>query len=152
MSKVSFRDLIDRAVAACEHAYCPYSRYRVGAAILTFDDRVYIGCNVENASYTQTKHAEEVALVGAIADGLLSRASRAGITHDKMIVAIAIYAPDGKDPWPCCNCRQTLSEFGLSMQVVGHDSNHDGIACQPLSALIPYPFIPSILHTLSTNT
>src|ERR1700679_3006271 len=66
-----YRALIESSKEACLRAYRPYSNFNVGAAVLTFDGRVYSGCNVENCGYTQTKHAEEVAITTAIADGVL---------------------------------------------------------------------------------
>lgn len=112
-------DLIERAKAASENAYCPYSNYRVGAAVLTFDNRIYSGCNIENAAFSQTIHAEENAVSQAIADGLLVRAEEQGIEQNQVIKLLAVFAPRGKDPWPCCNCRQFLSEFGTAFWVVG---------------------------------
>ncbi len=134
-----YRALIQSAKEACLRAYRPYSKYNVGAAVLTFDGRVYIGCNVENCGYTQTKHAEEVAITTAIVDGVLQRAEAAGLTQFEAFIAIAVYAPKGSDPWPCCNCRQSLSEFGFSMHVIGEGPN-DSILCLTLGQLIPFPF------------
>src|SRR5262249_25040294 len=105
-----YHKLIDAAKAAAERAYRPYSQYNVGASVLTFDGKIYTGCNVENAGYTQTKHAEEVAITSAIADGALERAAAAGLTQFEAFIAMAVHAPKGSDPWPCCNCRQSLSE------------------------------------------
>jgi cytidine deaminase len=134
-----YRALIEAAKDACKNAYRPYSKYNVGAAVLTFDGRVYNGCNVENCAYTQTKHAEEVAVTTAIADGVLARAEAAGLTQFEAFVAIAVYAPKGSDPWPCCNCRQFLSDFGFDMHVIGEGPN-DSILCLTLGQLIPFPF------------
>ncbi len=92
-------DLLAAAAAARKHAYAPYSDYRVGAALLTGDDHVITGCNVENASYGLTICAERVALGSAVA---------AGKTAFK---AIAIVADGGPKPFPCGACRQVLSEF-----------------------------------------
>jgi cytidine deaminase len=134
-----YRALIEAAKLACEQAYRPYSNYNVGAAVLTFDGRTYAGCNIENCGYTQTKHAEEVAITSAIADGVLVRAEAAGLTQFEAFIAIAVYAPKGSDPWPCCNCRQSLCEFGFDMHVIGEGV--DGtILCLTLGQLIPFPF------------
>jgi cytidine deaminase len=134
-----YRGLIDVAKEAAEQAYRPYSQYNVGAAVLTFDGRVYKGCNVENAGYTQTKHAEEVAITAAIADGVLARAEAAGLTQFQAFLAMAVHAPKGSDPWPCCNCRQSLSEFGFDMHIIG-DGPGGEILCLTLGQLIPFPF------------
>jgi cytidine deaminase len=88
------------------HAYAPYSNFRVGAAILSKSGRVFSGCNVENASYGLTLCAERAALVNAVSAG------------EKEFLAIAVVA-DTKDPVPPCGaCRQVLSEFSPEMLVV----------------------------------
>jgi cytidine deaminase len=102
MPSVSERDLAalaDAARAAREHAHAPYSRYRVGAALLDEHGRVHAGCNVENAAYPQSLCAEAVAL-GALVT--------AGATR---VRAVAV-AGDGQETIvPCGGCRQKLSEF-----------------------------------------
>jgi cytidine deaminase len=147
-----YRQLIEAAKAAAELAYRPYSKYNVGAAVLTFDGKVYVGCNVENAGYSQTVHAEETAICNAIADGALKRALDAGLTQFDFIVAIAVHAPKGSDPWPCCNCRQFMSEFGLKMDVIGYAP--DGtILCRKLKKLIPFAFpIEEVLASVNGTT
>jgi cytidine deaminase len=134
-----YRQLIEAAKAASELAYRPYSKYNVGAAVLTFDGKIYSGCNVENCGYTQTKHAEEVAVCNAIANGALKDAEAAGLSQFDFIVAIAVYAPKGNDPWPCCNCRQFLNEWGVEMDVIG-EGGRGRILCKKLSKLIPNAF------------
>ncbi|MFN8651154.1 MAG: cytidine deaminase [Gemmatimonadales bacterium] len=93
------------AVAARAQAYCPYSGYAVGAALEATDGRVFVGCNVENASYGVTLCAERSALTAAIAAGA------------RQFRRIAIVA--GSDPAvaPCGACRQMLSEFGTELVV-----------------------------------
>lgn len=144
-----YRELIEAAKVACGRSYRPYSNYNVGAAALTFDNRIYTGINVENCGYTQTKHAEEIAVSNAINDGVLVRANEAGLTQFEAFVAIAIHAPKGSDPWPCCNCRQFLSEFGFDMHVIGEGPD-DEILCLTLRQLIPFPFpMAEILASVS---
>jgi len=91
--------LITRAREAIDAAYAPYSEYRVGAALRTDEGSVYTGCNVENANYSNSLHAEEVAIGAAVGDG-----HRA---FDRLAVSSA--ARDGVTP--CGMCRQTLAEF-----------------------------------------
>lgn len=139
--EAEYRRLIAAAKAAAELAYRPYSKYNVGAAILTFDGQIYTGCNVENCGYTQTIHAEQTALVKAISEGALKRALDAGLTQFDFIRAIAVYAPKGSDPWPCCNCRQTLNEFGLGMDVIGYAGTDESrVLVKKLRLLIPHAF------------
>lgn len=143
-----YRRLIDAARAAAEKAYRPYSNYNVGAAVLTFDGKIYAGCNVENCGYTQTKHAEEGAVQAAIADGALQRAEAAGLSQFQAFLAIAVHAPKGSDPWPCCNCRQSLSEFGFETHVIGEGKSGE-ILCLTLGQLIPFPFpIAEVLESV----
>ncbi len=91
--------LVERARTALSEAYAPYSEYRVGAALLAANGTVYTGCNVENANYSNSLHAEEVALGTAIADG----------TRTFAALAVSSAARDGITP--CGMCRQTLAEF-----------------------------------------
>lgn len=92
-------ELLDVARDAVERSYAPYSEYRVGAALETGDGTVYTGCNVENANYSNSVHAEELALSKAVAEGHRS--------FDR--VAVSSNRRDGVTP--CGMCRQSLSEF-----------------------------------------
>ena len=97
-----YKGLIEKAVSARMHSYSPYSRYKVGAALLCADGTVYLGTNVENASYGETVCAERVAVLKAVSEG------------KREFEAIAIVG--GKDEicgyaFPCGACRQVLSEF-----------------------------------------
>jgi len=91
--------LVEAARAAIEESYAPYSDYDVGAAIETADGSVYTGCNVENANYSNSLHAEELAIGSAIADG----------HREFERIAVASGVRDGVTP--CGMCRQTLIEF-----------------------------------------
>ena len=92
-------ELIERAREAATSAHVPYSEYRVGAALETTDGTVFTGCNIENANYSNSLHAEEVALAEAVKNG----------HHDFARLAVASSERDGV--LPCGMCRQSLSEF-----------------------------------------
>jgi cytidine deaminase len=98
VSAAAARRLVRAARGAQARAYAPYSKFAVGAAVLTGRGRVVTGANVENASYGLTVCAERVAVHKAIADG------------DRRIQAVAIAGP--RAIAPCGACRQVLSEFG----------------------------------------
>ena len=97
--------LVGAARAAQQHAYAPYSNFRVGAALEADDGRVFVGCNVENASYGLTICAERAAVCAAVSAGA-RRLRRA-------IVVTDIDPPAA----PCGACRQVLSEFGPDLRV-----------------------------------
>lgn len=97
--------LVEAARAAQQHAYCPYSKYRVGAAIETLDGEVFTGCNVESASYGLTVCAERSALFTAVG---------AGQRRFKRIVVVTDSSPPAA---PCGACRQVLAEFASDLEV-----------------------------------
>ncbi len=127
------RELIGKAVEVRERAYAPYSRFKVGAALLSRDGRVFAGCNVENASYGLTVCAERVALFKAVSEG----------TREFEAIAIAC----GKGPCaPCGACRQVLFEFAPDLTVIMTDSEGSEIKVAKLSELLPEGFGPGSLE------
>src|SRR6185437_12504203 len=105
MDETQWQRLADAARAAAAHAYCPYSRFPVGAAVLTQEGSIAHGCNVENASFGLTSCAERNAIFRAVADGATS------------IVALVIYTPTPAPATPCGACRQVIAEFGRDARV-----------------------------------
>ena len=124
--------LIRMAMEAMEHAYVPYSGYKVGAALLCADGTVYCGCNIENASYSPTNCAERTAFFKAVYDG------------HRDFVSIAVCG--GKDGAitgafpPCGVCRQVMREFcrdDFLIYLVGAEGSFETVT---LSQLLPYSF------------
>ncbi|MCE2490320.1 MAG: cytidine deaminase [Anaerolineae bacterium] len=123
--------LVATAIAASRHAYVPYSRFPVGAALLAGEGRVYGGCNVENAAFPSTICAERTALVKAVSEGELD------------FVAIAVVTRSGGAP--CGSCRQMLYEFSPGMRVLV--ATLEGEICYEvaLQELLPRGFGPTEL-------
>jgi cytidine deaminase len=119
--------LIDAAIRVRASAHAPYSRFHVGAAVLTANGEVFAGCNVENASYGLTICAERVAVGTAVAAG------------HKQIVAVAVASTGGHSP--CGACRQVLSEFGPAMEVILIDADDPTkMRTTTLATLLPEQF------------
>lgn len=121
-------ELMQAASAACENAYAPYSGFKVGAALLTADGRIFTGCNVENSSYGAAICAERTAAVRAVSEGCVK------------FSAIAVTNSKGGLTYPCGICRQFLSEFAdESFRVIlKDDMGH--ISSYTLSELMPFGF------------
>ncbi len=129
--QVSDETLLALAKSAMERSYAPYSKFQVGACLLSADGRVFQGCNVENASFGLTNCAERTAIFSAITEGV------------KEFTAIAIAAKDAA-PWPCGACRQVLNEFTPGIRVlVTWGDNETGSAT--LNELLPHSFGPKDL-------
>jgi cytidine deaminase len=109
MSPQQRKDLIAAAVLVRERAYAPYSKFKVGAALLTPDGTIISGANVENASYGLTICAERSAIFAAVAAG------------KKEFIAVAIATTGGAAP--CGACRQVLSEFAPALPIIMVDCN-----------------------------
>lgn len=123
--------LVDAACTVRANAYAPYSRYRVGAAILLEDDRIITGVNVENASYGHTICAERTAVVRAVTEGF------------ERMQAIAICTENGGSP--CGACRQVLVEFAGDIPVLMSDARGN-VRETTLYQLLPDHFGPQHLQ------
>ena len=100
MKDIDMEELFQKASSAALLAYAPYSKFRVGAALLSDEGKVFLGCNVENRSFGLTVCAERCAVFKAVSEGF------------KSFRALAISTPDSETPvGPCGACRQVLSEF-----------------------------------------
>lgn len=121
------KKLIQEAKKARGNAYAPYSKFKVGAALLSKKDKVYIGANVENSSYGLSMCAERVALFGAVSSG------------EKEFSKLAIVA-DTKEPvTPCGACRQILLEFCDDLEIISATIKGK-VKRYTLKELYPFPF------------
>jgi cytidine deaminase len=124
------RDLIVAAQEIRRRSYSPYSRFRVGAAILGDDERVYVGTNVENASFGLSLCAERNAVAAAVAAGC------------RTFRAVAIVADPIEPTPPCGACRQVLREFGFDTVVLlaGSDGPAGEVITTTVGELLPLAF------------
>lgn len=120
-------ELVALAKKAMENAYVPYSHFRVGAALLTENDEIYTGCNIENASYGGTNCAERTALFKAVSEGRRS------------FKAIAIISDSDNYTYPCGICRQVLSEFGNNLEFIVAN-NKSEYKVYKLNEILPFAF------------
>jgi len=121
------QNLINAALSARQMAYAPYSKFLVGAAVLTESGTIYVGCNIENASYGLTICAERVALASAVAAG------------NRAVAAMAVATVGGATP--CGACRQFAAEFRRDMPILLVDADHpDRILETNLAILLPSQF------------
>ena len=119
--------LINAARKVRDNAYAPYSGFKVGAAIVAEDGRIFVGCNVENASYGLTICAERNAIASLVASG------------NRIPVSIAIVAKEGVICPPCGACRQALSEFNPELEII-MESQGNGFKVYKLSEILPLSF------------
>ena len=125
-------ELVALAKEAMTHAYVPYSGYKVGAALLTKDGRVYQGCNIENASYTPTVCAERTAFFKAVYDG----------ARDFEAIAV-VGGKDGEITGffpPCGVCRQVMREFCGDDFIIYFGGAENAIRTLNLKDILPYSF------------
>jgi cytidine deaminase len=131
---VNINQLIEEAKAARENAYVPYSKFAVGAALLTKDGNIYGGCNIENAAYSMCNCAERTALFKAFSEG------------DREFKAMAVVADTERPCPPCGACRQVISELcPRDMKVVLTNLKGD-IQELTVEELLPGAFSPEDLH------
>lgn len=124
---ISEDELINQARRAMKNAYAPYSKFRVGAALLTDDGQIYTGCNVENSSYGAANCAERTAVFTAVCHGA------------RKFQKIAIIADSTEPVKPCGICRQVLFEFSPKMEIITIGASGT-IERVRLDALLPHGF------------
>lgn len=125
----SIKNLINKAIEARENAYCPYSNFKVGAAALFEDGEIYIGSNIENASYGATNCAERTAIFNGVSKG------------NRKLKALAIIGSTEKFTFPCGICRQVMLEFAEDKDIkIYIIKNQNEILEKTLEQLIPNSF------------
>jgi len=128
------RKLKSAAKSASGRAYAPYSKFRVGAAVLTAAGKIYSGCNVENASYGLTNCAERTAIFNAVAAG----------EKKLRLKCVVVYTPTDLPTAPCGACRQVIYEFGPEAQVISCCGGRQVMGVS-IGALLPGAFGPADL-------
>lgn len=120
--------LVDAARAVRANAHAPYSRYQVGAAVRGASGRIYVGANVENASYGLALCAERSAVAAAVAAG------------EKRLTAVAVVTSTAPPAAPCGMCRQVLAEFAGDELPIALVNDSGGRSDTTLGALLPHAF------------
>lgn len=127
------KKMIELALAARENAYVPYSKFKVGAVVLTKDGQIFKGCNIESASYTPTICAERTALSKAVSEGY------------RDIDTIVVVGSLNKISFPCGVCRQFIREFGKDIRIISATSV-DNYEIFTIEDLLPKSFGPEDLE------
>jgi cytidine deaminase len=133
---MSDEQLIDLAARARELAHAPYSKFSVGAALISSDGRVFTGCNVENSTYSLSVCAERVAALKAVSEGALR------------IARIAVVADTDRPTPPCGSCRQMMWEFGKPETEVLLANLKGDVQKSTLAELYPLSFDSTFLSFL----
>ena len=126
MTELEIQNLVNRAIKARENAYCPYSHFAVGAALLCEDGTIYEGCNIENASYGLTNCAERTAIFKAVSEG------------QTKFKALAVVADTEGPCAPCGACRQVISEFEIPRIIMANLRGDYTVV--ELEGLLPFRF------------
>ena len=124
---INYEELVKLAYEATKSAYTPYSNFNVGAALLTKSGKIYLGCNIECASYGATNCAERTAIFKAVSEG------------ETEFAAIAVVSSSMDYTYPCGICRQVIAEFGDdSMEIIlAKDMDYKVFT---LAEMLPYSF------------
>ena len=126
---MDYKELIIKAIEARANAYAPYSKFKVGAAVLTEDGKIYSGCNIENASFGATNCAERTAIFKAVSDGYTK------------IKAVAVIGDILTYTYPCGICRQVIVEFAVDENIdIIIIKKEDDFIIRKLNELLPGPF------------
>ena len=134
IAPTQLKKLESEARLVSRRAYAPYSKFKVGAAILTKSGKIYAGCNVENASYGLCNCAERTAIFSAIAAG----------EKKPELQCVVVYTPTRKATAPCGACRQVIYEFGPRARVISTCRSKDR-QDHAITEMLPQAFGPSAL-------
>ncbi|GCD09086.1 cytidine deaminase [Clostridium tagluense] len=125
---MDYKKLAKIAIDARENAYAPYSKFKVGAAVVTEDDSIYTGCNIENASYGASNCAERTAIFKAVSEG------------HKKIKAIAVVGDMSTHTYPCGICRQVIAEFATKDINIIMVKSEDDYIIKTMEEILPGAF------------
>ena len=125
---IDYELLMNKAKEASQSSYSPFSRFAVGASVITSSGKIYQGCNVENSSFGLTICAERCAIFKAVSEG------------EREILAVAIYSPNTDSCYPCGACRQVLYEFQGDNEIEVVTENMGTLEVQKLSYFLPCGF------------
>lgn len=126
------KELIKKALEAQKNSYSPYSHFRVGAALLTTDGKVYLGTNVENCGYSPTNCAERSAFFSAVSNG------------ERNFAKLAIVGDSNDITYPCGICRQVIVELAPNIEIIcAKDENNYEVLS--IKDLLPHAFTPNDL-------
>ena len=126
--EIDYKLLMDTAKEAAKISYSPFSKFAVGAGVLTSSGKVYGGCNIENSSFGMTICAERCAIFKAVSDG------------EKEILAVAIYSPNEDDCYPCGACRQVMYEFQGEREIEIITEEKGELNIKKMSDFLPFGF------------
>lgn len=129
---MEYGKLMGMAIEARKNAYAPYSKFLVGAALLSKTGKVYTGCNIECASYGGTNCAERTAIFKAVSEG------------ERAIEAIAVAGDLESYTFPCGICRQVIVEYGRDIKIIVGKSETD-FKVYTIDELLPHSFTPEDL-------
>lgn len=121
-------EAIKQALEAMENAYAPYSKFKVGAALLTKNGKIYTGCNIENSSYGASVCAERVSIFKAVSEG------------EKDFELLVVATKTDEPSPPCGICRQVISEFSNNLPII-LVNNRGSIIETNIKELLPFPFL-----------
>ena len=123
---INYKQLLQNAKQAQLHSYSPYSKFPVGACLITKNNKIYLGANIENSSYGACICAERVAIDKAVFDG------------ETQFLCLAIYTQKDNYTFPCGICRQVIAEFSPDTEIVVGDE--DNFKVYNINQLLPHNF------------